>query len=209
MKKIIGFVLAGALLFGGTSLAESMTATATFYDGIPGENGSVLEDDFGQVVETRLVSNSVGQKIYDIEDAKYIDVNLGEQHFIFKIFGGDTTNEMTLDATTNLTTGQDGNHISLGEVVADVDTAQNSEQNVAIFINSDGVVTGFYTFTANNLPTINVEDAETLTLFSKQGVTSLPIDDPGATKFESVLVLENGSYTPLFQTSYLETLGVL
>jgi hypothetical protein len=209
MKKVIGLVLTGALLVGSASFAQEMTANATFYDGIPSDTGQLIKDDFGQSVEATLVSNAIGQKINNIEDAKYVNVQLGEQTYLFKIFGGDTTNEMTLDTKTNITTGQDGNTVSLGAVVADFNAVQNSEQNIAVFINSDGVVTGFYTFTATNLPNINVDDAETLLLVSQQGIKTLQVNDPGATRLASVLVLEQGSYTPLFQTPYLETLGVL
>jgi hypothetical protein len=208
-KKVIGFVLTGALLVSSVSLAESMKTTATFYDGIPSENAQRLEDDFGQVVQATLVSNAIGQKIHNIEDAKYIDVQMGEQNLVFKIFGGDTTNEMTLATMTNVTTGQDGTSISLGDAVADLEAARGNEQNVAVFTDDDGVVTGFYTFTATNLPTINVEDAETLTLISQQGVTTLQVNDPGVTRLASVQVLEGGNYLPLFQTPYLETLGLL
>jgi hypothetical protein len=209
MKQILALVLVGGLLVGSMSLAQDMTAKATFYDRIPSENGARLEDDFGQPVEATLVNSSVGQKIYDIEDAHYISLQTDEQTLLFKIFGGDTTNEMTLDTKTNLMTGQDGNSISLGNVVADLEAAQNGEQHLAVFTNSDGVVTGFYTFTATNLPDVNVSDAETLTLFAQQSVTTLQVDDPGSVRLASVLVLENGTYKPLFQTPHLETLGVL
>jgi hypothetical protein len=208
-KKLIGLVVAGAFLVSSVSLAENMEAKATFYDGIPSENGQMLEDDFGQVVQATLVSNAIGQKIHNIEDAQYIDVKMGEQNIVFEIFGGDTTNEMTLAATTNVTTGQDGTSISLGDVVADLEAAQGNEQSVAVFTNDDGVVTGFYTFTATSLPNINVTDAETLMLISQQGVTTLQVNDPGATRLASVQVLENGNYTPLFQTPYLEIPGLL
>lgn len=209
MKKVLGLVLIGAFLVSSVSLAKDMEGNATFYDGIPSKNGKMLEDDFGQVLEASLVSNAIGQKIYDIEDAKYIDVEMGDQNLIFKIFGGDTTNEMTLAATTNVTTGQDGTSISLGDVVADFEAAQSGEQNIAVFTDGDGVVTGFYTFTATNLPNINVKDAETLTLVSQQGVTALQVNDPGATRLASVQVLEGSNYVPLFQTPHLATLGVL
>lgn len=205
----MAFIMTGTLLVTGFALAEGMEAKATFYDGIPSENGTMLEDDFGQPVEATLVSNAIGQKIYDIEDATYINVQVGEQNLVFNIFGGDTTNEMTLATATNVTTGQDGTNLSLGEVVADLDGVQRGEQNVAVFVNDDGIVTGFYTFTATNLPNINVEKAETLLLFSQQGVKTLQVDNPGAVRLASVLVLENGNYIPLFQTPYLESLGIL
>ena len=206
MKKVIGLLLASALVIGPLGFAQekamarqSAGIQATFYDDIPGENGALVTDDFGQAVEARLVGNSIGRKIDGLEDAEYINLQVAEQNFVFEISGGDTTNEMTLEATTNSSSNSDGTTISLGEVTAALD----NNQNIAVFVDGDGVVQGFYTFTATNLPNINVEDAETLMVMTQNGVTSFTTIDPGTVKLDSVLVLQGEDYVPLKRTDTL------
>jgi hypothetical protein len=204
MKKIVSLLVAGALLVGTVGFAQekamarqSTGIQATFYDGIPSENGALVTNDFGQVIEANLVSSSIGKKIDGLADADYINLQVADQTLVFEIFGGDTTNEMTLDATTNSSSDSEGTTISLGQVTAALENAQN----VAVFTDGDGVVQGFYTFTANNLPNINVEDAERLTLMSQNSVTTFTTIDPGAVKLDSVLVLQGEEYVPLKRTA--------
>jgi hypothetical protein len=207
MKTLIGLLLTGTLLIGSAGFAQekalarqSTGATgiqATFYDGIPSETGAIVTDDFGQAIQTNLISNSIGKRINGLEDADYINLQVADQNLVFKIFGGDTTNEMTLDATTNDSSDSDGTTISLGEVTA----ALSNNQDVAIFVDGDGVVQGFYTYTASNLPTINVEDAETVMLVGENGVTTFETSDPGSVKLDSVLVLQGEEYVPLKRTT--------
>jgi hypothetical protein len=82
-----------------------------------------------------------------------------------------------------------------------VTAALSNNQEVAIFVDGDGVVQGFYTFTANNLPTINVEDAETVMLMGENGVTTFETSDPGTVSLDSVLVLQGDQYVPLKRTA--------
>ena len=100
MKKLIALLLTGTLLLGSASLAQTKMK-ATFYDGIPSDTGSIVTDDFGQSVTATLVSQSIGEKIYNLEDAHYVSLNVADNTFVFEIYGGDTTNEMTLAANTN------------------------------------------------------------------------------------------------------------
>jgi hypothetical protein len=106
---------------------------------------------------------------------------------------------MTLDANTNSSSDSDGTTISLGEVTA----ALSNTQNVAVFVDGDGVVQGFYTFTLDNLPNVNVEDAETLMVMTQNGVTTFTTVDPGAVNLNSVLVLQGEEYVPLNRTPAL------
>jgi hypothetical protein len=205
MKKVVGLLLAGTLLIGTAGFAQekamarqSTGIEATFYDGIPSETGALVTDDFGQAIQANLVSGGIGKKINGLEDAKYIDLQVADQNLVFKIFGGDTTNEMTLTATTNDSSDSDGTTISLGEATA---ALSNSNQDIAIFVDGDGVVQGFYTFTATNFPTINVKDAETVMLMGANGVTVFETSDPGIVKLDSVLVLQGEGYVPLKRTA--------
>jgi hypothetical protein len=205
MKKVVSLLLIGALLVGTVGFAQEKAMArqntginATFYDGIPSETGSLVTDDFGQAIRATLVSSSIGRKIDGLEDAKYINLQVADQTFVFKIFGGDTTNEMTLEATTNDSSDADGATISLGEVTA---VLANGNRDVAIFVDGDGVVQGFYTYTATNLPIINVEDAETVMLMGQNGVTTFETTDPGIVKLDSVLVLQGDQYVPLKRTA--------
>lgn len=205
MKRLMSLLLAGTLLIGTAGFAQQKAMArqdtginAIFYDGIPSESGEIVEDDFGQAVEVSLVSNSIGKRIHNLEDAKYIELQMGEEPLVFKIFGGDTTNEMTLEATTNDAFDGDGTTISLGEVTA---ALNNTNQDVAVFVDGDGVVQGFYTYTPDNFPTINVEDAETVLLMGQNGTTTFETDDPGTVSLGRVLVLQNGEYVPLNRTS--------
>jgi hypothetical protein len=202
MKKMFSLLLAGALLVAGAGFAQQeLSVKASFYDGNPNKTGSIIKDDFGQAVQVKLVSNAIGQKIYDIEKALYIRVQFAKETLLFKIFGGDTTNEMTLVATTNTTSDEKGSSISLGEVVAALTKAQSSDQQVAIFNDGDGIVRGFYTFSATNLPTITVDKAKTLTLLGKDSVTTFQTVNPGTVKLENVLVLQNDEYLPLYRST--------
>jgi hypothetical protein len=206
MKKVMSLLLAGTLLIGTAGFAQekamarqSTGIQATFYDDIPGENGTLVTDDFGQAIKATLIGNSIGKKIEGLGDADYINLQIAEQNLVFKIFGGDTTNEMTLEATTNDSSDSDGNTISLGEVTA----ALENGQNIAVFVDGDSVVQGFYTFTATNLPNINVEDAQTLMVMTQNGVASFTTTDPGTVKLDSVLVLQGEEYVPLKRTNIL------
>jgi hypothetical protein len=201
MKTFIALLLTGTLLIGTASFAQQVPKiTATFYDGIPSDTGAMVTDDFGQAVAATLVSNAVGQKIEGLEDAKYVNLQVGEQAFVFKLFGGDTTNEMTLASRTNPSSGEDGTTVSLGQVTTILNHALTDDEHVAIFTNDDGIVQGFYTYTATNLPTITVEDADTLTLLSRTGAETFQIADPGTVKLASVLVLQDDNYVPLNRT---------
>jgi hypothetical protein len=205
MKKIMALLLAGTLLIGTASFAQQESSIrATFYDGIPSDTGALIADDFGQTVEVTLVSNAIGQKIEGLEDARYIDVQFAGETLVFKLFGGDTTNEMTLLASTNPPSGEDGTTISLGQVTASLSTALNSDQHVAIFKDGDGVVQGFYTYSATNFPTITVKDADTLTLLSNAGTETFQTTDPGTVKLESVLILQGEEYVPLKRIATFE-----
>jgi hypothetical protein len=205
MKKIMALLLAGTLLIGTASFAQQESSIrATFYDGIPSATGALVTDDFGQTVEVTLVSNAIGQKIENLEEAKYVDVQFAGETLVFKLFGGDTTNEMTLLASTNPPSGEDGTTISLGQVTALLSNALNSDQHVAIFKDGDGVVQGFYTYSTTNFPTITVKDAETLTLLSKAGAETFQTTDPGTVKLESVLILQGEEYVPLKRIATFE-----
>lgn len=96
MKKLIALLLTGTLLLGSASFAQGTKVAATFYNGIPSDTGSIVTDDFGQSVTATLVSQSIGEKIDDLEDAEYVSLNVADNDFVFEIYGGDTTNEMTL-----------------------------------------------------------------------------------------------------------------
>jgi hypothetical protein len=216
MKRLIALALTGTLLIGSAGFAQEKAMArqnagiqATFYDGIPSQTGSLITDDFGQAVTASLVSSSIGRTIHDLEDAKYINLQVANHNFVFKMFGGDTTNEMTLAATTNDLNDADGTTISLGEVTAALNNAVTGKQMVAIFIDGDDVVQGFYTFTTTNLPTVNVEDADTLMLLSQNGVTSFEIADPGTVRLDTVLVKENNQYMPLRRAPAFEAATVL
>lgn len=195
MKKLLALFVTGTLLLGGISLAET-NVQATFYDGIPSSTGSVITDDFGQPVEATLVSHAIGEKIYHLEAARYVSLAAADNNFVFKIYGGDTTNEMDLVSTTN-TLGS--TTITLGEITNAFDGALNSDLQLAIFSNDDGVVTGFYTFIASDLPTVSTTDAVTLTLVSKAGVSSYQTVDQGTVKLENVTILQGSSYVPLYR----------
>jgi hypothetical protein len=126
MKKLIALFLTGTLLLGSASFAQETTVEATFYDGIPSDSGSVLTDDFGQSVTATLHSHAIGEKIANLENAEYVSLNVAGNDFVFEIYGGDTTNEMTLVAETiNNPT------ISLGEVTNAFDGAANTDLQLA------------------------------------------------------------------------------
>jgi hypothetical protein len=201
MKKIFALLLTATLLLGSLSLAETKVA-ATFYDGIPSDTGSVVTDDFGQSVTATLVSQAIGEKIYNLEKASYIELQAAHTNFDFQIYGGDTTNEMTLVGATN--TSDDS--ISLGEVTNAFDGALNSDLQLAIFSDDDGVVTGFYTFVAGDLPTVSTTDAVTLTIVTKDGVTAYETLDAGTVKLENVSILQGDDYVALERVMTATTL---
>jgi hypothetical protein len=196
MKKLIALLLTGTLLLGSASLAQGTKVEATFYDGIPSDTGSIVTDDFGQSVTASLVSQSIGEKIYNLEDAQYVSLNTADTSFVFKIYGGDTTNEMTLVADTN-----DDSSISLGEVTNAFDGAANTDLQLAILSDEDGVVQGFYTFTASNIPTVVTTDAVVLTLVNSTGVTTYDVVDSGTVSLENVQVLQGEEYVSLYHTN--------
>jgi hypothetical protein len=197
MKKLIALLLTGTLLLGSASLAQTKVE-ATFYDGIPSDTGSIVTDDFGQSVTATLVSQSIGEKIYNLEDADYVSLNVANNNFVFEIYGGDTTNEMTLVADTN-----DGATISLGEVTNAFDGAANTDLQLALFSDEDGVVQGFYTFTSSNIPNVVTTDAVTLTLVNSAGATTYQVVDSGTIALENVQVLQGEAYVSLYHVANL------
>jgi hypothetical protein len=198
MKKLIALLLTGTLLLGSASFAQGTTVEATFYDGIPSDTGSIITDDFGQSVTATLVSQSIGEKIYNLEDADYASLNVADNNFVFEIYGGDTTNEMTLVADTN-----DNPNISLGEVTNAFDGAANTDLQLAVFSDEDGVVQGFYTFTSSNIPNVVTTDAVALTLVNSAGATTYQVVDSGTISLENVQVLQGEDYVPLDRTAAL------
>ncbi len=199
MKKILALLL-GTLLV-GSALAQQPSLQATFYDGIPSKTGALITDDFGQTIAVNLVSNTIGKKIYDIDEASYIALQVGNDTLVFKIFGGDTTNEMTLSVNSDAPNTEDHTTMNLGQVVA---MLENETTPLAVFRDDDGVVRGFYSYEAANLPTVAVDDAETLTLLHGTSTETLQIADPGTVKLESVMVLQGSDYVPLEHTLAFE-----
>jgi hypothetical protein len=192
MKKLLALLVTATLLLGSISLAET-SVQATFYDGVPSDTGSVVTDDFGQSVTATLVSQSIGEKIYNIDGASYVSLAAADTNFVFEIYGGDTTNEMTLVSASN-----DSDTISLGEVTNAFDGALNTDLQLAIFSDEDGVVTGFYTFVAGNFPTVSTTDGVTLTLVNANGVTTFQTVDEGTVALDHVMVLQGSTYIPLY-----------
>ncbi len=154
MKKVLGILMVIALLVGSAASAQnSLSLTqlgsipVTFYDGNPSDGGSQVSTAFAVSVQ----NTSIGRKL-DV-DANYIVLNVDGTELIFNTWGVISTTETPLKDVNG------GASLSLGEVVQDIYAAANGEKELAIFTDSDGVVTGFYSFYPGVMPAINLLDA--------------------------------------------------
>jgi hypothetical protein len=70
-------------------------------------------------------------------------------------------------------------------------------------LHEDGVVTGFYTFTSANMPSVVTGDAATLTPISSYTVTTYEVVDSGTVSLEDVRELQGERYVSLYRTNAL------
>ena len=194
MKGILStLVVAGTLLVGSAAMAQVTRSlpeadsplTAIFYDGNPFDGGAVLEGNTaGSTVKANLTSSSLGIKVDNSEDADFVLIQVGPRAGLaFDIQGGGSPNSISL-------TGVNGSDdLKLADVAEDLHAAFENEANLAIFINEDGVVTGFYAFEEGNAPNINVDDAAYIVLtFNGQVNVFQSPGNPGARPLEDVRV---------------------
>ena len=210
MKGIIStLAVAGTLLAGGMGSAQTTQTLpapdtaiwATFYDGNPFGSGERLTaDNFNdlRIDRVRLTDSSVGKNIDDVENADFIKLSIGEGELAFEVWG------VTNTASTQLKGVNDGDTLQLGRVVSDLTRAMKGETNLAIFTDSDGVVTGFYTFDENRVPNVSVEEADYLVVAYDGNVSTLTTRDPGIRSLGSVAVdTGNGQYLTLARLASL------
>jgi hypothetical protein len=197
MNRIVTtLALAGTLLLGGLASAQTSQPLpaanskiiATFYDGNPYDGGTLVESDF----TVELSNNSIGKTINGVEDANYIMLNIGEDNLAFEVQGEMSTNAQ-LSGVNN------GEDIKLGEVVNDIVASLQGSTYLAIFTDSDGIVTGFYTFDEERIPNVNVPEADYVVFVYQDTSTFFQTVNPGTRSLESVNVkLNDGEETTLF-----------
>ena len=154
MKKVLALISALVLLIGSAasaqsnlSLTQNSNIPVSFYSGNPSEGGSEVSSTF----DVYLSDTSIGKKLY--VDADYIVLDINGTELIFDTWG------VTSTTNTYLRDVNDGESITLGQVVNDIYAAASGEKELAIFTDSDGVVTGFYSFYPDVEPNINVSGA--------------------------------------------------
>ena len=154
MKKVLALISALVLLIGSAasaqsnlSLTQNSNIPVSFYSGNPSEGGSEVSSTF----DVYLSDTSIGKKLY--VDANYIVLDINGTELIFDTWG------VTSTTNTYLRDVNDGESITLGQVVNDIYAAASGEKELAIFTDSDGVVTGFYSFYPDVEPNTNVSGA--------------------------------------------------
>ena len=208
MKSILGtLAVAGTLLVGGMALAQETSSlpesdspiTATFYDGNPYGDGEVLEGSAqGSTVSVNMTRMSLGSNVSNSDDADFVLLEVGEGGGLaFDISGGGSPNSISLQGINN------GESMTLASVAEDINAALNGDANLAIFIDGDAVVTGFYTFDEGNVPNVNVDDAAYVVLtFNGQVNVFEAAADPGDRSLEDVQVqTADGQTISLFNLS--------
>lgn len=199
MKKLLASLAVAGLLVSSTAVFaadEPLVNTsiyASFYDDLPSDGGELVEDDFfNDPIIVKLSPSNIGEKIENIDDASYIALSLRNSQLLFEIAGGDNTNDLTFVDVNN------GDDLNLSDVVSGITNALTGSTDLAIFTDSDGVVTGFYTFTGDAAPIIDVTEADFLTLSTNGDLVTFKTVDPGSRPLLSVNVYsDDGTLEPL------------
>ena len=206
MKSILSTLAVATLLVGGTTLAQETSSlpasdspiTATFYDDNPYGGGEALEGSAqGSVVSVNLNSATLGSNVSDSDDADFVLIEVGDGGLAFDIAGGGSPNSIQLQGVN------DGESMTLAEVAEAMNAALNGDTNLAVFVDGDAVVTGFYTFAEGNVPNVDVDEAAYVVLTWDGQVNVFEATaDPGARPLENVQVqTAEGQTVSLFNLS--------
>ena len=203
--KLLNLALAGSLLAGGVALAqttqplaeEGTPIWATFYDADP-YGGDALEENAStgsirqSVIRTRMSSGPVSKAIDGVESAKYVLLEADNAALAFEITSGSSAQNIKLANVTD-------DDITLNDVVTDMSNALKGNTNVAIFVDRDGIVSGFYTFSENDVPQVNVTQASRVALTYDGQVAVFDTKAPGVRSLSNVFVqAADGSEVSLF-----------
>ncbi len=192
--KLLNLALAGSLLAGGLALAQTTQSLpegdtpiwATFYDADP-YGGDALEENAStgstrqSVIRTTLNGSTISKAIDGIDSAKYVLLEVDNSALAFEITGGTSTQSIKLANVTD-------DDVTLKDVVTDMSNALNGDANVAIFIDQDGIVSGFYAFAENDVPTVNVSQATRVALTYDGQVAVFDTKAPGSRSLSNVFV---------------------
>ena len=156
MKKVLATLGVASVLLVGTLVSAQDTSdlptdsdiVATFYDGNPYDGGEAVG------VSKTLNIGNLGSRINDIEDADFVLLQAGEGGLAFEISSGENS-----PIGMDITGINGGNTLRLSDVYDDVADALNGKGNFAAFIDENGAVVGFYTFSDQAAPNVDVDDA--------------------------------------------------
>ena len=201
MKKILG-LLAAALFVGSVVSAQTPTPidTATSFS-LPSQDeviGALFynDDPFagGELVDGQyrigVSDSSIGQSINADEDISYAVLVVEDTDLVFSTPG------ITSTATPSLTVNND-EQLSIRDVARALYTANGDDKQLAIFIDEDGLVSGFYEHYAGVELEVHVPDAEYLILASADTSYVYEVADSGATQLSNVGVDVDGEAATL------------
>ena len=205
MRGIVSTLAVASILIGGAAAAQTgsvsslpaadSSLTATFYDDNPFTGGEMLEGDlYGSVVKASLSPGSLGNVVDNSDEADFVLLQVagGGDGLAFELRGGSSPNTLSFNGVNGDTT------LKLSEVVGDINAALSGETNLAVFMDGDGVVTGFYTFGGGVMPNINVDEATHVALVWNGQIDVLEtLSDPGARPLRTVQVVQDGTSASL------------
>ena len=198
MRKVLSLLVA-VLLVSGMASAQTRITTETsfslpsadgvidvmFYDDDPFDGGELVEGQY----KIGITDLATGHSINTDDHIAYVVFVVGETDLAF------STSGITHTSVPSLTVNDD-EKLSILEVAHALFTADGGATQVAIFIDEDGLVSGFYEHYAGVNINVDVPEADHLILASVDGSYVYEVIDPGSKHLSTVNVhVDSGTDT--------------